>query len=164
MENNTPTFTLRSNELNGQFVKKQFGMGPDCQGGNISPELHWENAPAGTRAFAVTMHDLDAPTGSGLWHWVVYNIPLAVTSLDSDAGSLSANHLPEGAVGGLSDLGIRGYFGPCPPSGEYHRYIITVYALKQTLEGIENSSAAIIGFMLNTNAIEKASLAIYARL
>jgi len=155
------TFTLKSNDLGGQFTNKQFAN--DCSGENISPELHWENAPKETKAFAVTMYDLDAPTGSGLWHWVVYNIPSSVTLLPSDAGSLSKNNLPEGAIGGLSDVGVKGYFGPCPPAGELHRYIITVYALKEPIQANENASAALTGFMLNMNTLAKASLLLYAQ-
>ncbi|MDJ1481128.1 YbhB/YbcL family Raf kinase inhibitor-like protein [Cytophagaceae bacterium YF14B1] len=159
----TQTFTLRSKEVGGQFTQKQFGNGPGCSGENISPELHWENAPSETKAFAVTMHDVDAPTGSGLWHWVVYNIPPSITSLASDAGSLSENNLPEGAVGGLSDIGVKGYFGPCPPAGELHRYIITVHALKEPIAANENASAALTGFMLTMNTLVKASLLVYGQ-
>jgi Raf kinase inhibitor-like YbhB/YbcL family protein len=159
----TKTFTVKSNDLGGQFTLKQFGRGPGCDGGNISPELHWENAPQDTKAFAVTMHDMDAATGSGLWHWVVYNIPAAVTSLDSDAGSLAKHNLPDGAIGGLSDVGVKGYFGPCPPVGELHRYLITVHALKEAVTVGENASAALTGFMLNLNSLAKASLLVYAR-
>jgi Raf kinase inhibitor-like YbhB/YbcL family protein len=155
------TFTLKSNDVGGQFTRKQFAG--DCSGENISPELHWENAPEGTKAFAVTMYDLDAPTGSGLWHWVVYNIPSSVTSLDSDAGSLSKNNLPDGAIGGLSDAGVKGYFGPCPPAGRLHRYILTVYALKEPIQVNESASAALTGFMLNMNTLAKASLLVYAQ-
>ena len=158
-----PTFTVRSQDVGGQFTNKHFGNGPACSGDNISPELHWENAPQGTKAFAVTMHDLDAPTGSGLWHWVVYNIPVTTTSLETDAGSLSKNNLPHGAVGGLSDVGVKGYFGPCPPAGELHRYIITVHALKEAIAVNENASAALTGFMLNMNSLAKASLLVYAQ-
>lgn len=157
------TFTLKSKELGGQFTNKHFGAGNGCVGENTSPELHWENAPEGTKSFAVTMYDLDAPTGSGLWHWVVYNIPAAVHSLESDAGNLEKNNLPEGAVGGLSDIGLKGYFGPCPPEGELHRYQITVYALKEPIEVSETTSAAFTGFLLNGNALAKASLLIYAK-
>ena len=159
----TRTFTLKSNEIGGQFTRKHFGNGAGCTGENISPELHWENAPKETQAFAVTMYDVDAPTGSGLWHWVVYNIPPAVTSLNSDAGSLSANNLPHGAVGGLSDAGVKGYFGPCPPAGQLHRYILTVHALKEPIQVNENASAALTGFMLNMNTLAKASLLVYAQ-
>lgn len=163
MSTQESTFTLRSNELGGQFTNKHFGIGNGCNGENTSPELHWENAPEETKAFAVTMYDLDAPTGSGLWHWVVYNIPALVHSLDSDAGNLEKNKLPEGAVGGLSDVGVKGYFGPCPPAGELHRYQITVYALREPIEAGENTSAAFTGFMLNGNALAKASLMVYAK-
>jgi len=71
--------------------------------------------------------------------------------------------LPEGAIGGLSDVGVKGYFGPCPPAGELHRYIITVYALKEPIQANENASAALKGFMLNTNTLAKASLLLYAQ-
>jgi Raf kinase inhibitor-like YbhB/YbcL family protein len=159
----TQTFTVTSNDLGGQFTLKHFGQGPGCAGENVSPELHWENAPQDTKAFAVTMHDMDASTGSGLWHWVVYNMPAAVTSLARDAGSLAKYNLPEGAVGGLSDVGVKGYFGPCPPAGELHRYLITVHALKDAITVNENASAALTGFMLNLNTLAKASLLVYAR-
>ena len=155
------TFTLKSNDIGGQFTKKQFAN--DCAGENISPELHWENAPKEAKAFAVTMYDIDAPTGSGLWHWVVYNIPSSVTLLDTDAGSLSSNNLPKGAISGLSDVGVKGYFGPCPPAGQLHRYNITVYALKEAIQAGENASAALTGFMLNGSTLAKASLLVYAQ-
>jgi len=160
----TGTFTLKSNDLGGQFVKAQFASadfgGP---GANISPALHWENAPEGTQAFTVTLYDLDAPTGSGLWHWVVNNIPASVTSLASDAGNPSHPGLPEGAVSGLNDLGVKGYVGPCPPAGELHRYQITVYALKELLQTAETTGPALTGFMLNSMTLAKASLLVYAK-
>jgi len=157
------TFTLKSKDLGGQFTNKHFGNGNGCSGENVSPELHWEQAPEETKAFAVTVHDLDAQTGSGLWHWVVYNIPSSVNSLARDAGNLAQNNLPNGAIGGLNDIGLKGYVGPCPPAGELHRYIITVYALKEAIEVSENASAAIIGFMLHMNTLAKASMLVYAQ-
>lgn len=92
------TFTLKSKDLGGQFVNAQFANGFDCTGENASPELNWENALKETKLFAVTMYDLDAPTGSGLWHWVVYNIPPSVTSLVSDSGSFTENKSPKRAT------------------------------------------------------------------
>ena len=80
------TFTLKSNDVGGQATNKEFFNGFGCSGQNISPELHWENAPAGTQAFAVTIYDKDAPTGSGFWHWVIFNIPSDVMELKSGAG------------------------------------------------------------------------------
>ncbi|MBT1705172.1 YbhB/YbcL family Raf kinase inhibitor-like protein [Chryseosolibacter indicus] len=155
------TFTLRSKDLGGQFTKKHFAT--DCAGENISPELHWENAPKETKAFALTMYDMDAPTGSGLWHWVVYNIPATLTFLSTDSGSLLKNQLPNEAVGGLNDAGVKGYYGPCPPPGQLHRYIFTVHALSETIQATENASAALTGFLLNMNTIAKASLVVYAQ-
>lgn len=159
------TFTLKSSDVGGQFTKQQFANESfGCSGKNISPELHWENAPKETNTFAITMYDLDAPTGGGgLWHWVLYNIPYSVTSLPEDAANLAKSNLPEGSFSGLNDIGVKGYVGPCPPAGELHRYIITVYALKEQIKVNEDRSASLTGFMLNMNALEKASLLVYAQ-
>ncbi|AFD08936.1 YbhB/YbcL family Raf kinase inhibitor-like protein [Solitalea canadensis] len=157
------TFTLKSNELNGQFTSKQYGNDFGCNGGNISPDLVWENAPKDTKAFAITMYDKDAPTGSGFWHWVVYNIPATTMELKSDAGNYSQKSLPQGAVNGNNDAGTPGYVGACPPPGPAHMYVITVYALKSKLEIDKNASAALIGFMLNANTIAKASIIAYGQ-
>jgi len=79
------TFTLKSNDIGGQATNRQFANSFGCHGGNVSPELQWENPPVGTQTFAVTMYDKDAPTGSGFWRWVRFNIPANVTELPSDA-------------------------------------------------------------------------------
>lgn len=157
------TFTLKSNDLSGQITQKQFGSGFGCTGDNLSPELHWENAPKETKAFAITMHDLDAPTGSGFWHWVVYNIPSTITSLKADAGNFSGMNLPKGSSNGNNDAGAPGYVGPCPPAGQNHRYVITLYALADQLQLDKNASAALIGFMLNANPLAKASIIAYGK-
>ena len=88
-----------------------------CSGQNISPALSWSHAPAGTQSFALLVHDPDAPTGSGWWHWLVYNIPASATSLSAGAGNDSGKLLPEGAVQGRTDFGNHSYGGPCPPPG-----------------------------------------------
>ncbi|HTB51431.1 MAG TPA: YbhB/YbcL family Raf kinase inhibitor-like protein [Ferruginibacter sp.] len=157
------TFTLKSNDLGGQMTNKQFANGFGCTGSNISPELHWENAPAGTQAFAVTMYDKDAPTGSGFWHWVVYNIPGTVMSLKADAGNFSGKNLPDSAVNGGNDGNAPGFIGACPPPGEAHQYLITVYALKSKLTLDKNASAAYIGFMINFNKLAQASIVAYGK-
>jgi Raf kinase inhibitor-like YbhB/YbcL family protein len=157
------TFTLRSNELGGQTTNRQLGNVFGCKGENISPELHWDNAPAGTQSFAVTMYDKDAPSGSGFWHWVIYNIPADITELPSDAGNLARNLAPAGSIQGNNDASTPGYLGPCPPPGPIHEYLITVYALKTKLSLDKNASPALTGFYLNANTIEKASLVMYAQ-
>ena len=130
-----------------------------CSGANISPALSWSNAPAGTRSFALLMHDPDAPTGSGWWHWVVYNIPASVTSLPAGAGDPKKSLMPAGALQGRTDFGTPGYGGPCPPPGKPHRYYLRLYALKvEKLEVPADATAALIGFNVNAAALGKAEL------
>jgi hypothetical protein len=138
------------------------GMG--CAGQNTSPALQWSNAPAGTRSFAVTMYDPDAPTGSGWWHWVMYNIPASTTSLANGAGN--GRNAPSGSAQGMTDFGTKGYGGPCPPVGDRpHHYHITVFALKvDKLDVPGNATSAYIGFNLNANKLATARLTgLYAR-
>lgn len=129
-----------------------------CSGTNVSPALAWTNPPAGTRSFAVTMYDPDAPTGSGWWHWTVFNVPATATALPAGAGG-TGGALPAGAVQGRTDFGAAGYGGPCPPPGTPHRYVFTVFALKvPSLDLDAQASGAMVGFYLNANAIGKATL------
>jgi hypothetical protein len=130
-----------------------------CTGGNRSPALSWNGAPAGTKSFAVTIYDPDAPTGSGFWHWVVYDIPATVTSLPEGAGAVHSTVLPPGTIQGRTDYGQMGYGGPCPPQGTPHHYNITVFAVDtDKLDGDENTSAAVIGFQLHYHTLAKATL------
>ena len=143
-------------------VYKGFG----CEGGNVSPSLAWKDAPAGTRSFAVTVFDPDAPTDSGWWHWIVFNIPSDVTSLPAGAGDPASGKAPKGATQSKSDFGQQGYGGPCPPQGDKpHRYVFTVYALKvDRIDAEENASGAKIRSLLEANKLAKASLtATYGR-
>lgn len=131
-----------------------------CTGGNLMPDLAWKNAPAGTQSFAVTFYDKDAPTGSGFWHWVAYDIPAATTGLP---GGVNGSPLPEGAVQGNTDLGKPGFFGPCPPVGRLHHYVYTVHALKTAKLPVDaGASPALVGFMLWQNTIAKATLTVQA--
>jgi Raf kinase inhibitor-like YbhB/YbcL family protein len=156
-------FTLKSEDIGGQMTLQQVLNGFGCTGQNLSPQLSWENAPAGTKSFAITIYDKDAPTGSGWWHWVVFNIPANVTELKKGAGDASKNLLPKGAVQSLTDFGQPGYGGPCPPPGDKpHQYTITIYALKTDNLGLDSkSSAALVGFYLNNTTIAKASIVAY---
>jgi Raf kinase inhibitor-like YbhB/YbcL family protein len=150
----------------GTVGMEQVFNGFGCTGGNISPELSWKNAPKETKSFAVTVYDPDAPTGSGWWHWLIFNIPPSVASLRANAGNPDGGLAPKGAVQSVTDFGQRGYGGPCPPVGNKpHRYIFTVYALKvDQLPLKEDASGAMVGFYLNANALGKATLtATYGR-
>jgi Raf kinase inhibitor-like YbhB/YbcL family protein len=157
-----PVFTLSSPDLaSGTFANKFILNGFGCTGQNISPELQWSNIPAGTQSLALQVFDPDAPSGSGFWHWAVYDIPPTTTGLAQGAGNSQAT-LPVGAFGGTTDLfdtGLIGgnghYGGPCPPVGDTpHRYIFTLYAVGATqLEvaaGVPKTGAAgLYGFALN---------------
>jgi len=131
-----------------------------CTGGNQSPALQWSGAPAGTKSFAVTIYDPDAPTGSGWWHWSVFNIPATVTSLPLNAGVATSTVLPAGAVQGRTDFGVSNYGGPCPPVGDKpHHYQVTVYALKIDKLPLDSSaSGAMLGYYLHFNTIAKAHM------
>jgi Raf kinase inhibitor-like YbhB/YbcL family protein len=153
-------FTLKSSEVKqgGTLTEQQVFNGFGCSGQNVSPELSWQNAPQGTKSFALMVHDPDAPTGSGWWHWVVYDIPANVTELPTGAGSGKAA-LPEGAKQGKTDFGSPGWGGPCPPPGKPHRYVFTVFALKvDKLDVPADATGAFVGFMARANAIANASL------
>lgn len=124
-----PTFTLTSKDfVPGKPVASAqlFNQG-GCHGRNESPQLEWSGTPAGTKSFAITMFDPDAP-GPGWWHWAVVGIPADVHQLPSNA-SASGFLKRFSAVEARNDFGTAGYGGPCPPAGQSHRYIVTVYAL-----------------------------------
>ena len=157
------TFTLKSKDIGGQMTLQQVLNGFGCTGSNLSPQLSWENAPAGTRSFAVTIYDKDAPTGSGFWHWIVFNIPASENELKQGAGNTSKTLLPKAAIQSVTDFGGPGYGGPCPPEGDKpHQYLVTVYALKAANLGLdEKASPALVGFYLNANTLAKASIVAY---
>jgi Raf kinase inhibitor-like YbhB/YbcL family protein len=161
------TFKVSSADIHqgGRIGNEYVFNGMGCTGNNLSPELQWSGAPAGTKSFAVTAYDPDAPTGSGWWHWVVYNIPANVTKLERGAGDASKNLLPTGAVQGNTDFGAPGYGGPCPPPGKPHHYVFTVFALNtDRIDVPANATAAYVGFNLGAHTIAKSKLtALYSR-
>lgn len=154
-------FTLTSPDIKpGSMIHKKFEFnGFGCSGENKSPALKWSGAPKGTKSFAVTVYDPDAPTGSGWWHWSVINIPASVMELPADAGAAGGTNLPKGATPVRIDYGVAAWGGMCPPQGDKpHRYIFTVHALKtDKLEIPADATAALAGFMINANALGKAS-------
>ena len=142
------------------LANNQVLSGFGCQGANMSPELRWENAPKGAKSFAVTVYDPDAPTGSGWWHWVVFNIPASATGLSAGAGDEKGSALPAGSVQSRTDFGKSGFGGACPPVGaKPHRYVFTVFALDvDRLELGPDSPAAMVGFNLNAHTLGTASI------
>lgn len=153
------TFTLSSNDLGGQATLTEEFNGFGCTGKNQSPQLSWKNAPSGTKSFAVTMYDPDAPTGSGWWHWIAVDIPASTMALPTGAGV-------EGATGMLqikNDYGSASFGGPCPPEGHgIHTYTITVHALDVDTLGIDGSvGAPVAGFNIGAHTLGKASIIAY---
>ena len=159
------TFTVSSNSFkDGDYLPSDFILSADfgfgCAGGNKSPHLTWSGVPEGTKSFAVTCYDPDAPTGSGFWHWLVVNIPANVSELAESAGSsrtascqrVHCRHAPISAA--------PGYGGPCPPAGDHpHRYLFTVFAVKtDKLDVKADTSAAVVGFNLHFNTLAKAQI------
>jgi len=125
--------------------------------------LYWENAPAETKYFAATIYDMDAPTGSGFWHWIVFNIPADVHELKPGAGDLKKDLLPAGSVQSNTDMGMPGYCGAAPNEGPAHRYLITIYALNKKLELGQSATPAYVGFNLYFTSLAKASLIVYGQ-
>jgi Raf kinase inhibitor-like YbhB/YbcL family protein len=158
------SMTLTSPDIKegGTIANEQVFKGFGCTGANISPALNWSGAPSGTKSFAVNMYDPDAPTGSGWWHWVVFNLPPSTMSLPKGAGDTKKKGMPAGAIQSRTDFGGAGYGGPCPPPGDKpHRYQITVFAVdvdKLPDAKDTSASAALVGFDLHFHTLAKATL------
>ena len=156
-------FTLTSPDIAGQLTKAQVYAGFGCNGDNISPRLKWSNSPEGTKSFAVTVYDPDAPTGSGWWHWLLFNIPADTNELKQGAGNLELKRAPEGSVQSVTSFAKNGFGGACPPVGDGpHQYVFTVFALKVAkLELDKNAMPALVGFYLRANSLARASIVAY---
>jgi Raf kinase inhibitor-like YbhB/YbcL family protein len=155
--NGVGRFSLTSTDIRqGQPIPHRFW---GCDGPGVSPELSWSGAPARTRSYALTVYDPDAPTGSGFWHWIAWDIPTGTRSLPTGA------MLPAGAVNGPNDGGGFGYTGPCPPAGDItHHYKFTILALDTASLGLPaDTRAALVGFTMRVNIIATASLTATAR-
>lgn len=129
-------------------------------GEDVTPQLAWSGAPEGTKSYAVTCFDPDAPTASGFWHWAVVGLPASTTSLPTDAGNPDKNLLPDGAVTLANDAGARRYIGAAPPPGHgVHRYFFVVHAVDVESLGLpDGASPAFLGFNLFSRAIARGTL------
>lgn len=155
-------FTLESASFgsNATLATKEVYNKGECNGGNVSPELHWSGAPADTKSFAVTLFDPDARGGAGFWHWLVFDISAKATSLEPGAGAGIGSNTPPGSVSAKNDFGDTGYSGPCPPHGDQpHRYVFTVYALRTEHLGLNaDADAAAVKKALEGNTLLSTSL------
>ena len=156
-----PSFTVTSDSMTdgatlpNDHVYNGFGV----SGANLSPQLSWKGFPAATKSFAITCFDPDAPTGSGFWHWVVFDIPAGLTELPAGAGS-GKGGLPAGAVHARNDFGTRDFGGAAPPAGdEPHRYVFAVTAVDVDKLGPDaDASPAFVGFNLGFHTIARGIL------
>ena len=162
---NSWAISLMSTDIknNSMLPQAQLANNFGCSGGNKSPELSWVDAPKSTKSFAVTAYDPDAPTGSGFWHWIVYDINPNTNRIVSAASK--TNSMPVGSVEGPNDAGFKEYVGVCPPPGTAHHYIFTVYALDVVQLPVKNTAtSAIIRINIMAHTIAKASIiTIYSR-
>jgi hypothetical protein len=158
-----PAFTVTSDDVGeGQplALAQLSGMFGVPGGEDASPQLSWTGAPEGTRSYAVTVYDPDAPSMSGLWHWAVVNIPADVTSLPARAGDDAGSGLPDGAYQLPNDARAARFIGGAPPPGHgEHRYYITVHALDvENIEFPADGTPAFLVFTMGPHTLGRATL------
>lgn len=156
-----PTLDVRSNDIADgvRLPDRHVYNEPGSRGQNVSPHLAWSGEPGVTRSFAVTCYDPDAPTGSGFWHWVLFDIPADVHELPGGAGTAGTSPgLPAGAIHARNDYGTRDFGGAAPPKGDPpHRYIFTVHALSVRSLGLDaDATPAVVGATMHFNALARA--------
>lgn len=110
----------------GDFIPAKY----TCDGGNISPQLHWTESVNGIKSFAIILSDPDAPGGDFV-HWVIYNIPANLRELHEDV--TPSRNIPDEVMMGTNSFGHVAYGGPCPPPGKPHRYFFRIYGLDTIL-------------------------------
>ncbi|MEZ7124599.1 YbhB/YbcL family Raf kinase inhibitor-like protein [Nonomuraea sp. AD125B] len=156
-----PSFTLTSTTLADGAPWPAEQRSASLPGGkDISPQLSWSGAPEGTKSYAVTVYDPDAPTGSGFWHWAVADIPATVTELPEGAGDDTGSGLPDGAYQLPNDARVARYLGAAPPAGHGpHRYFVVVHALDTETIGVPASATpAYLGFTITGHLLGRAVL------
>jgi Raf kinase inhibitor-like YbhB/YbcL family protein len=154
-----PEFGVTSDDIVGGSMTPLTHVHDSAGGSNRSPHLRWSDAPSGTRSFAVTCFDPDAPTPSGFWHWFVVDLPAEVLELaqgagESDAALPGGFHLP-------TDMGTASYGGCAPPPGDIpHRYFFVVHAVDVESLGIDASATPAVGsFHLAFHTLGRAVIA-----
>jgi Raf kinase inhibitor-like YbhB/YbcL family protein len=150
---------LKSDSIAEGMQMAQAQAWPACKGDNISPALSWSGAPAATKSFAVTAYDPTARGGRGFWHWTLYDIPADLAALPADAGAADGTKAPDGAKQGTNGWGVTGSGGPCPPPGQTHRYIFTLWALDTAeLAAGNGADDADLRPQLQLHALSKATI------
>ncbi len=162
-----PSFTVTSTTLTeggGTPPAQMSGLFGVPGGEDVSPQLSWSGAPEGTKSYAVTVYDPDAPTQSGFWHWAIADIPATVTELPEGAGDDDGPGLPPGAIQYKNDAGSARFLGAAPPPGHPpHRYFINVYALDTADLGVPaDAMCALLGFNLFGHTIARAQMIVMA--
>lgn len=153
-------FTLVSDDVTDGAVLPMGQVYSGAGGDNLSPHLAWSGFPAGTKGFAVSVYDVDAPTLSGWYHWLVTDLPADCTELPTGAGDADGRGLPASARQWLNDYGTRDFGGAGPPPGDHdHRYYFTVYALDTDDLGLtEGVSSSVVSFTINAHTLARAHL------
>jgi Raf kinase inhibitor-like YbhB/YbcL family protein len=163
------TFTVTSTTVadGAALAAEQFSGAFGVPGGkDVSPQLSWSGAPEGTKSYAVTVYDPDAPNHSGFWHWAVADIPAGVTELPEGAGDDTGSGLPEGAFQLPNDARAARFIGAAPPAGHgVHRYFIVVHALDVESIGVPaEATPAFLGFNIASHILGRAVLTVTAEI
>ncbi|MEY9895763.1 Raf kinase inhibitor-like YbhB/YbcL family protein [Catenulispora sp. MAP5-51] len=158
-----PSFTVASTTVAdgaARSLDQRSGILGVPGGKDVSPQLSWSGAPAGTKSYAVTVYDPDAPTGSGFWHWALADIPATVTELPEGVGDDTGSGLLAGAFQLPNDARAARYLGAAPPAGHgQHRYFIVVHALDTASIGVPaEATPAFLGFTMTSHILGRAVL------